>query len=81
VDTPAWLAFNIKENFLWRSDETGFGRLVDRLRTERVMRVEAYRRYPHRVSIRGEPLYYVAVVARIVAGPAGRVDRLTRGAR
>ena len=66
VDTPAWVAFNIKEDFLWRSssDETGFERLVDRLRTERVMRVEAYRRYPHRISIRGKPLYYVAVVAR-----------------
>ena len=64
VETPAWLAFNIKEDFLWGSDETGFERLVRRLRRERVMRVEAYRRYPHRVSIRGEPLYYVAVVAR-----------------
>ncbi len=75
VDTPAWVAFNIKEDFLWGSDETGFEGLVRRLRRERVMRVEAYRRYPHRVSIRGEPLHYVAVVARKLRDlPDGWID-------
>jgi len=64
VETPAWLAFNIKEHFLSRSDATGFAGLVQALAEAQVMRIEAYRRYRHRLSTSGSSLYYLAMVAR-----------------
>jgi hypothetical protein len=65
IDTPGWLAFNIKENFLDEEvDETGFAGLIRRLRRQGYIRIQAYRRYRHRLSIFGEPLFYVAMVAQ-----------------
>ena len=37
IETPAWLAFNIKESFLHEDDDTGFCRLIRRLGRERVI--------------------------------------------
>lgn len=64
IETPGWLAFNIKESFLSDSDPHGFNDLVRRLAADEVIRLEAYRRYQHRLSVAGEPLHYLAVVAR-----------------
>jgi SAM-dependent methyltransferase len=64
VETPGWLAFNIKQDFLEVCDPTGFSRLVRQLSDRNIICIEAYRRYRHRLSIGGEPLYYVAMVAR-----------------
>lgn len=64
TETPAWLAFNIKEDFLYDTERSGFADLIEQLRKDRVIRIESYKRYQHRVSVAGEPLYYVAVVAR-----------------
>ena len=64
IETPGWLAFNIKENFLDEDEDvTGFCALIRRLRKHGYIQVQAYRRYQHRLSIRGEPLYYIAMVA------------------
>ncbi|HEX9724875.1 MAG TPA: class I SAM-dependent methyltransferase, partial [Vicinamibacteria bacterium] len=63
VSTPGWIAFNIKEDFLRERDDSGFSRLVRELSRREVIRIEAYRRYRHRLAIDGRPLYYVAVVA------------------
>lgn len=69
IDTPGWLAFNIKENFLDdMEDDTGFAGLIRRLMRQRRIEVQAYRRYCHRLSIHGEPLFYVAMVARKLKG-------------
>ena len=64
LSTPAWLAFNIKEDFLHDDDGTGFCRLVRELSRRKIIQVQSYERYTHRLSITGEPLYYVTVVAR-----------------
>lgn len=65
IETPGWVVFNIKENFLSEgSDATGFAGLIHQLRTDGILRVEAFRRYRHRISALGEPLHYVAMVAR-----------------
>lgn len=64
IATPGWLAFNLKECFLREQDSTGFSRLIRRLNREGYIQTLCYRRYRHRVSITGEPLYYVAVIAR-----------------
>ena len=63
VSTPGWLAFNIKEDFLYERDESGFARLVRELRRSELIRIEAYRRYRHRLAIDGRPIYYVAMIA------------------
>jgi len=64
IDTPGWLAFNIKEDFLCERDGTGFCRLIRQLAREEIIQAQAYRRYRHRLSITGKPLHYVAMVAR-----------------
>jgi len=63
IDTPGWVAFNIKADFLRNEDPSGFDRLIRCLIRNEFIQVQAYRRYQHRVSITGEPLYYVAMVA------------------
>ncbi len=64
IETPGWIAFNIKEDFLREADTTGFCELIRALAREEIIQIQAYRRYRHRVSITGEPLYYVAMVAK-----------------
>ena len=63
ISTPGWLAFNIKEDFLYERDDSGFARLIRELSRTGVIRIEAYRRYRHRLAIDGRPLYYIAMVA------------------
>jgi SAM-dependent methyltransferase len=63
VATPGWLAFNIKEDFLYERDSSGFAKLIRELSRKEVIRIEAYRRYRHRLAVDGRPLYYVAMVA------------------
>lgn len=63
IDTPGWIVFNIKEDFLDERDEAGFSGLIHKLCDDGIIRMEAYRRYPHRMAVTGEPLHYVAVVA------------------
>lgn len=64
IETPGLLAFNIKEDFLKEKDSTGFTRLIRRLSREEILQIQAYRRYRHRLSMTGRPLYYVAMVAK-----------------
>src|SRR5690606_25337280 len=63
LETPAWLAFNIKEDFVQERDTTGFAVLLRELAREDIVRVEAHRRYRHRMSSANEPLHYIAMVA------------------
>ena len=61
----AWVAFNIKADFLDEAtDDSGFRALIRQLVREGSLEVLATRRYVHRLSIAGEPLEYVAVVGR-----------------
>lgn len=64
IETPGWLAFNIKENFLYEDDTSGFCRLIRQMNREKLMQIQCYRRYQHRISITGKPLYYVAMIAK-----------------
>lgn len=57
------LAFNIKEEFLDERYTHGFSELVRRMVRGKVVRIEAARRYCHRLSVAGEPLFYTAMVA------------------
>lgn len=64
IETPGWVAFTIKEDFLTGQETTGFSALIHDLTNRGIIRPEAYRRYQHRLGIDGQPLYYVAMVAR-----------------
>ena len=64
ISTPAWLAFNIKEDFLHESDQSGFSRLIRHMIQQDYIQPQCYRRYRHRMSITGEPLHYIAMIAK-----------------
>ena len=64
VETPAWIAFNIRDKFLTEKDPTGFAGLIQDLMARGVLQIEGYRRYGHRKNVAGERLYYVGMVAR-----------------
>jgi hypothetical protein len=63
LETPAYLAFNIKEDFVQARDDSGFAELIRELAQRDVLHMQAYRRYQHRISCAGDPLYYIAMVA------------------
>jgi predicted TPR repeat methyltransferase len=64
VEDGGWVAFNIKSRFLADDQEpTGFSRLIGQMEDEGRLEVLAERKYRHRISVTGEPLYYVAIVA------------------
>ena len=64
VESPGWVAFNIKEDFLETSDNTGFAGLLQQLAAEGVLQRESFKRYQHRISFAGKPLYYGVMVAQ-----------------
>lgn len=63
VADGGWIAFNIKEQFLGKGDDTGFSRLIKRMVEGGALELRGQRRYRHRLSMLGEPLFYVAMVA------------------
>jgi SAM-dependent methyltransferase len=67
VAPGGWVAFNIRDQFLENGDSSGFSRLLDRLFEGGELVEHARHRYRHRVSVNGEPLYYIAVVAQKAA--------------
>lgn len=81
VSDNGWIAFNIKEDFLTRRDQTGFAGLVNGMMHAGVIQMECYKRYCHRLNIMGQPLHYIAVVARKLKPiPQEMVDAATRSA-
>jgi len=67
ISTPGLVAFTIKEEFVAKRDSSGFSSLIRRMFDEEVIRPLAKERYRHRLSVQGEPLYYVAFVAEKVS--------------
>lgn len=72
VEDDGWIAFNIKETFLARSDTSGFSTMVRELVFSDYMDLHHLERYRHRLGIDGSPLYYYAVVARKTGRPFPR---------
>ena len=63
VEDGGPIGFSIKEDMLTGEDSSGFSRLIDGAIADGALEVKAERRYRHRLSSTGEPLYYVAMVA------------------
>ncbi|MGV3625702.1 MAG: hypothetical protein ACO1OB_33130 [Archangium sp.] len=68
LETPGWVAFNIKEAFLSSKYDYGFSLLVKRLVESGLLEVKAQRSYVHRLGLDGSPLRYVGFVG-IKRGP------------
>lgn len=60
----SWVAFNIKETFLDRSDKSGFSRTIRELILSEYFDLYHLERYKHRNSLEGKPLYYFAVICK-----------------
>jgi SAM-dependent methyltransferase len=67
ISIPGVVAFTIKEDFVTKRDVSGFSSLIRRMFDEEIIRPLAKKRYRHRLSVQGEPLYYVAFVAEKVS--------------
>ena len=67
VELGGLLAFNIKAEFLDSRYTYGFSELMRRMVNDGVMRLEATRRYRHRLAADGEPIHYTAMVATKLA--------------
>lgn len=61
ISEDGWVAFNIKDTFLDRRDESGFSQLIRELIFSEYLDLYRLERYRHRFSIEGEPLYYFAL--------------------
>jgi predicted TPR repeat methyltransferase len=64
ITDGGWLALTIKEDFLDPDGGSGFGQLLHQMIADHRLEVYAHHRYCHRVSIAGEKLFYVGLVAR-----------------
>lgn len=63
LDSPGWLAFNLRDRFMEDEDPASFGAFITRMLKEDVLEEQARVKYTHRVSVAGEPLEYNALVA------------------
>jgi len=80
IAEDGWVAFNIKETFLDRSDVSGFSTFIRELMFSKYLDLYHLRRYRHRFSIEGQPIYYFALGGRKTGHvPASLVDDLSTG--
>ncbi len=67
IQTGGWVAFNIKETFLDKSDRSGFSRFIRELIFSEYLELYHLEKYRHRLSMEGSPLFYFALVAQKTA--------------
>ena len=64
IDAGGWVAFNIKQDFLTDTDSSGFACMIHRICENGMLEIRERRRYTHRLSTDGRPLFYSALVGR-----------------
>lgn len=64
IEDNGWVAFNIKETFFDKTDESGFSRLIKDMIFEQAIDIHHIERYRHRLSIEGKPLHYFTIIGR-----------------
>ena len=67
IRNGGWVAFNIKETFLDKSDKSGFSRFIRELIFSEYLELYHLEKYRHRLSMEGQPLFYFALVAQKTA--------------
>jgi hypothetical protein len=63
VGSPGWIAFNLRDRFV-EEEGSGFGALIARMFREGILEERTRTTYTHRISVAGEALEYVALVAQ-----------------
>jgi hypothetical protein len=63
LEEGAWVAFNIRGDFLSGRDKSGFRKIIHDLTGQR-LRILRKRRLLHRYTLSGKPMYYQALVGR-----------------
>jgi hypothetical protein len=63
VGSPGWIAFNLRDRFI-EEEGLGFGALIARMFREGILEERTRTMYTHRISVAGEALEYVALVAQ-----------------
>src|SRR5690606_14659648 len=58
------LAFNIRDEFLKKGVGGAFADLINNMIESGVIEIELLKRYQHRLNTRGEPIFYVGMVAK-----------------
>ena len=82
IGKDGWVAFNVKETFFDRSDESGFSQLIRELIFSEYLDLYHLQRYRHRLSVEGQPLYYFALGGKKNADvPSSFTDSLNLTAR
>lgn len=64
ISSPGWLAMAIKDDFLRNEDRSGFSQLMRALVKEEIIQLQTQFRYCHRLSLAGDKLFYVGIIAR-----------------
>ncbi|MEX1142498.1 MAG: methyltransferase domain-containing protein [Thermoleophilaceae bacterium] len=64
VETDGWVAFNIKEDFVDEANPSGFSRMIRGGLDDGALELAADHTYQHRLAVDGDPIHYVAMVAR-----------------
>jgi SAM-dependent methyltransferase len=67
IAEDGWIAFNVKQTFLDRSDDSAFSQFIRELIFSKYLDLYYLQKYRHRLSIEGEPLYYYALGGRKTA--------------
>ena len=60
----AWVAFNIKEDFIETNSASGFSDFIKEINNEGIFEINTAHTYRHRLSVNGKPLNYVAIVGK-----------------
>ncbi len=64
LQSKGWIAFNIKETFLDKTDTIGFSSAIRELIFSEYLDIYYLERYRHRLSMEGQYLYYFAIAGR-----------------
>lgn len=62
IDEQGWIAFNLRDRYM--DSPSPFARLLSRMADEGLLTDVTKQRYRHRLNVAGEPLDYIAFVAR-----------------
>ncbi len=64
IQPQGWVALNIKDAFLFKSDQSGFSTMMRELLFSEFLDLHHLERYRHRLSVEGKPLYYFSIAGR-----------------
>lgn len=79
IRTPGWMVLNLRDAFLNKPDRSPFERLVREMLDQQLIRIEASKRYVHRLDVVGRKIECSAIVARKLADlPAELIADLSR---